>query len=108
MNLADVRVDVRPGAGIVARFRGVLVFVASQEGAVPDLLDACATSAGPVLGQRLAQLLRASEVPAFCVLTDSDDGIAGLSDSAASRLAYRRCHNRDHEQCQGEQGRATA
>ncbi len=89
MTLADVRVQVHPGDGIVANF-GTAVIVClpavAAHDAVTDALLTCVEAgsvAGPTPGRTiarsLAELLSATphpDVPPFAVVSPAEDGLA--------------------------------
>lgn len=85
MRLADFRVAVRPGAGVVARFPTVLLVVGdgdwASNPAIGRIVQACQA---PEEERSAATRLRAviaeagDALPAFSAVADSDDGLAIL------------------------------
>ncbi|MFC3966300.1 FHA domain-containing protein [Nocardia jiangsuensis] len=74
-------VGIVPGSGLVARFGGVVVFLASANGATDRILGAVRAAAdgerpGPAIAQRLAAVVFAgsAEPPPFGVVAPTPDG----------------------------------
>ena len=87
MNIDALRVEVRPGDGLVARFRDVVLAV--MPGGVAtrvagEIVEICrsvsgAETPGRLLGRRLVGVLFESDpadAPAFCALARTEDGIS--------------------------------
>lgn len=87
MKLAEMRVAVRPGDGLVARFPGAVLVVSSAEWVgspvVALLIEECRRpDAGSSLAERLGSLISDSDVPppsSFCVVIDGEDGLSILA-----------------------------
>ncbi|MGH9123915.1 MAG: hypothetical protein ACRDZ8_04200 [Acidimicrobiales bacterium] len=84
MKLADLRLSVRPGSGLVARaMDAVLIVTEPQWPVLPivdRLLDECRRPASSLpLSERLSGIIAEygpDQVPAFCALADDDEGLA--------------------------------
>ncbi len=83
MRLAELRLSVLPGRGLVARFPAAVFIVTSDDWsglpAIDRLIEECAVEGhGQTLAQRLSALVGADEykVPSFCAVADSDEGLS--------------------------------